>query len=646
MTQAESEAESEVSGTNIYNGACAWYELPFEAEQYSIVEGDFYTINSNEDGTLTLSVEQNDDTQPRSAQINYIDEQGEEVSYSFTQMTRSSTSSDVLEYGFSRNYGIGFSYDAVSGSKCDFNSVMGQVLNYDKIKEVAEETKNVLYLFGNSSETTISSYSGYSVSEYVHSMCNDSKVSIDLGIYQGDLASKSALWEKVTDKVKFISSEYIISMAEHYIVSSNIEPLLESYPEMLTSSFRAAIKVLEDDPSDTNIDTFLSRYGSHYVAYSRMGAGLTLDMTVSQSSLDSYELDEALSEHAVSLLFKISDFESSEYDFSSVSSSMSATLTGYGGDLSQINSAILDPSFDNSNINSAMFSNWITSIKHNYDDYSENNTEMVDMDVLPIWYLIPDLDLADKVEARFNNTAASLCDLFGSSYFASTKFSTKYDSVTCTVGGVSKTFNSPSVVYIISSGRYVAVLCKEWVPEISTSESVYVAYPICNRYIDLNAGLAIYDGWEYEVAFRYGQFFVTKSKEATQSSTFYLSSGKLSTSEDGLEYQTSKAVIGYDWPGSLNIYGNIDSSTTLYEVKKFMGDFYLNTTSSFANLPNWSYRTTVPSVSIDYAIALSGESPYKLSDISVSGRSGAENLINRMVMDEDYEFFWNSKEVY
>jgi hypothetical protein len=288
-----------------------------------------------------------------------------------------------------------------------------------------------------------------------------------------------------------------------------------------------------------------------------------------------------------------------------------------------------------------MKSDWLNSIKFDDSNISKSNVELVDMKVVPIWYFIPDEQLADRVEARVTGNMSLVVETLGNDNFINTSFPAHPTSVVTRIGSVyEKTFTNPDVVNVIAANRYVATVCKETVPEISTKEDVYVAYPIYEGRVKLTNGLCIYNGKVYKVDWSFNHFHVSEV-ETTEpvTDTIYMNYGSLSTVKySTLEYQTGHPVLACEQPGSINIDGSFNINYMSY-VQKFLGHFYLQlpffSTSvtnhvSYDNLPGWTYTTSNPPEADE-------------ADYSSYFKSGTYK--KRMVRDDDYIYIWNSTEI-
>lgn len=606
-------------------------------------EGGFLTFVER-DGKAWLYVEQNDDGAPRSGCVRLRLADGETRRLTVSQATRDVDLQENIDQGFIRNYGVGYSFEGYNGEKCSFNSVMSQVVNFETLRKVeAQESVELLstdYRHQGYYETA----SGYSLSEYVHNVDFDVKGEANLILYKGSVMKNLSVLEVVDKKAFYVSSSYISPKGVRTLNTEDLKAYVAQYPNLLTQSFRKAVEDLSRHPSDIMaLDSFLVRFGTHVVSSSTLGGKLDLYVSVSQESFDTYEQEQTFAKNAVPLLFKKMSSSGSDYNFKDVFNAAESRMEAYGGRISILNEAVVNPDFNNSRLQPKLLADWEASIEYDEDSYAGNNVEMVDMEMIPIWELIPDAEVARYVEARAVGTASSLCEVFGFNHFANASFPVSFDEVSCRMGGREVRFPSPYVVNVIASGRYVATVCREWVPEIAPDGLVTVAYPIYDRTMDWTAGLCVHEGKAYRVGWHHGSFVVTPLSDAP-SDKFYLTSGRLELHEaEGADYQAAYPVVGYEWPGSITIGGGL--SGTYYPTRKFLGHFYINNASRFDNLPNWHWQSALPEEWAAYQGKMTGNAIWGISDYMGVGRSGAENLKNRMVMDDNYEFFWNTSEV-
>ncbi len=498
---------------------------------------------------------------------------------------------------FYRHYGIGYSYDAVNGQYCNLADFRCQVLNRAVLDSVQNVAKVDLLNVNRKMELTAESNVYTSVTEYI-AHCNfDASVSGSIVFVSGSASKTCSIFEDGIKDTYLLHDRISYDAAEYVLYYLDVREYAKKYPKLLTSSFRAAIDKLRASNDMKAVDDFIYTYGTHVVTYAKLGAAMTLDVQVDAIKFESKESEEALSQAAIATLFKEASSTASYEKNYKVLRDSRCSFDVVGGDVSLFDQLAGVSSFDNKDLPSDLESKWLKSIKFDDDDITNSNVELVDMTVVPIWDFIPDEQIAQRVEARVTGNMALAMDQVGNRNFINTSFSAHPKSVYCSVGGSAYSqYANPETVNIIAANRPVATVCHEYVPEISKTEKVYVAYPIYEGRVKLTSGLCIYGGKAYDVDFRYGQFSVKERDDYTPdgSECIYMSCGVLTTKKySELEYVESHAVLGCELPGFVGTDGSVDVSDVC-AVKKHFGNFYLDTKKSYDNLPNWNYSTDNP----------------------------------------------------
>ena len=261
---------------------------------------------------------------------------------------------------------------------------------------------------------------------------------------------------------------------------------------------------------------------------------------------------------------------------------------------------------------------------------------------------IPDAELAALVRTRIEATAPTMQELYGNRNFLNVEIPVGFGAVSTTFGGRLMTVADPWVVDVIAANRHVATVCKEWVPEIDPQGSVRVVYPIYENRIQTDAGLCVHNGVAYRVKWLYNRFSVEPA-DTVATDKVYLTFGYLDPAPTGgVSYQSGLLRLGYEWPGSIATDGSLANRGEVRTTRKFLGHFYLDSEKNYANLPNWTYQTVAPDnrhYEEEYAAQFAAGLPYTLSGVGLAGRSGAANLANRMVRDDDYVYYINTTEV-
>jgi hypothetical protein len=239
--------------------------------------------------------------------------------------------------------------------------------------------------------------------------------------------------------------------------------------------------------------------------------------------------------------------------------------------------------------------------------------------------------LAARVQARITGDITDVMWSFSDDNFINVSFPVVQDAVSCRLGVWKKQkFADPDVVYYVYGGRYVAMVCHEWVPEISTTEKMYVAYPIYDGYAKLGSGLCAWNRRVYSVAWGTDHFTVTdKGKFDDSTDRFYMNCGVLSFTRDAnVQYGQTHPVVGCELPGSIDVNGQLSGGVNL--VHKYFGHFYLDDKNAYDNIPNWEYTDRFPSeASYDVYRTYFSDSTY----------------VNRMVRSDYYYYIYNPTEI-
>ena len=563
--------------------------------------------------------------------------------------TRSLSQSSRLE--LKRKFGIGFSYDAVYGGKCDINSIKCHALNVDELLKhnIARE-----FPLDRLKDTTCIAHT---FSEFCHAANLTGEASGDVIIYTADYSKVASIYEHGLDTVVYISNSKNI---ESRGVSLNTEQIykIKNDPErFLTPSFRYGIEKIRKTPVEEVmvVDSFVNIYGTHIVTSVTIGASLKLELKTRRGLFVDYKSEEIMTREKLNILFKKTESTSTkeEYEFMrQVLESSTIDLRVRGGDVSVFNSLLTDPSPTNSTATEETVTRWIDSLEDDSENGEYGNLALIDMSVMPIWEFISDEQVAKRVKTRILADAPSMQELYGNRNWVNTSidlsktkwvdtYFNRWDKETWLCG-----FSDPYVVNVIAANRIVASVCREWIPEIDPDTLVTVVYPIYENSIDIGSGVGIDAECNvWSVSWRYNKFKVKKiGKASSPLPMVYLNFGTVETKPvSGEKYMKGNFIIGYERPGNINVT-NGQMNDRWFTVRKFLGDFYLENAVRYNNLPNWEYCESpveYPSYS-----SYMDDDLFEMVGLKINGRTGAENLGNRMVRNYDYKYYLNKKEAW
>lgn len=561
------------------------------------------------------------------------------------------TRSEVEQETMLRNHGVGFSYDAIYGEKCDVGSVRCQVLNLNMLKE------EDVYRQNNEGKSDLKRTCSHSFAEYFHNTNFSANVSGRIPLYRGSYSKIYSLFEHALDTCLTFTTVHTEIVCQKYIEMESWPNTLDEFGEVcLSDNFLYALEKIKASNVENVavVDSFINIFGTHVIVDAAIGGKLQLDITTERKNVQTFANEKTVTEHSLNIFFKKIESSTTDTEQKLVRQLLGNSqlyLSIIGGDLSIFNTLIAYPSPDNGFATEVNLNKWTESVKLDEDRVWDNKCEIIDMEVAPIWEFIPDPTTAAKVKARIIATAPTMQELYGNRNFLNVSFSARPTAVTTILGGKNQRFDSPWVVDVIAANRRVATICKEWVPEIDLQNSVQVAYPIYENRMQMEAGLCIHNGNVYQVKWLYDRFEVNKLDVQPTGEKIFLNFGSLECQEtEGVNYQEGKFIIGYEWPGSILKDGTLAKNKPYYETRKFLGNFYLNTGDKFTDLPNWTYQSE--SMWNSYYEKYFGEltadkkeMPYELSGIQLNKRSGKEHLQNRMVRNADYVYYINSTEL-
>lgn len=535
---------------------------------------------------------------------------GANMSYFWYSRTRSAEENGVMM----RHHALGFSYQAVSGSKCNAADVMCQIFNLDYLEDCG------LINTDNVTEQSGSSYVERGVADIIHGTKWTTKISADLLLYKKDKVKAYELVESIHDSTIVMHNSVKFRRG-----ASSINVELMSDPEgtwrindmygfinVFSENFIYAIDKLNDNRENVAvIDSFLNIFGTHVVTGIEIGGRCDIAVKTSKRRVNTYIEEQEYSRDAINLFFKKKETIeklSNQKNYVNLFRTAEIDLSIRGGDVSRFDPLVANPSYDNALASYSYFDEWEASVAEAGNSWDEG-MELIDMEVTPIYEFMPDEDLAKRVKVRMEASAHDMRDLYGELNFTSADlsiFNDYKDSIDYCPAGVQKPFGEsvangflhtvPDVSGMPS--KIVAVTYHEYIPELQ--DSLFVTYPVYENKIQLEEGIGTtpINAYFYSVKWLYDRFV---TERLTQNPWYheinlYLYKGRLYTQPvKGETFRQTKRMPDYEWPGSLDANGNL-TKLNYYTVRKENDKFYLNAQEGaggqrgeILNLPGWTY---------------------------------------------------------
>lgn len=427
---------------------------------------------------ISIYVEENATSQERTGIITVTDEQGAVRTWQVTQAGRNrSLPADFIPGGYERMMGTGWGYDCHS-YLADARGVKDQIFNMAKIRKLSAKYPGELLIEDYpASETTSKYYSGYTAEEVSKEM------GLGLGVgVQIPLVCSAEVKAKFTNQdMSSAEKSFVIFKSMHTVKTRvlDIENILTLYRDSgenaFTYGFNCALQKLEDGGyhSKEVIRDFVNIYGNCLVAKADIGGSMDYSMTLEKTKIQSAKEAEITAKVGLLSLFSMDVSASEKEVHNRVSENSKYSLDAKGGQVALLGEAVLDAG---KQVSTEVLDNWLASI-------NEDNSELIDCKLIPIWELITDLNARNAVRAYILNESVDE----GNFYFP--------ESSSLKAKIPIPVFPASSRIQVArASGVYCAEICSEFIPSISIRYPVTVVYPIVDNRPQYYRGIFVGDG--------------------------------------------------------------------------------------------------------------------------------------------------------
>ena len=515
---------------------------------------------------------------------------GEQEGASF-QWTRAE---DVETHAkFLRNFGVGYSYDAVRGSYCDWKDIRCQVVNRYFVEQTQHTTGEQFLHTNTARSSEINQTFEYSLRDYVANVHLNLKEELDLGLYNRQKRKRQNFIEDGVQETYYFLLEEKQIVAERYLGYASMLANYWKLPDMLTLSFRNAVEHLEEtyEENIAAVDSFINVWGTHVIVGAEVGGSLNVDlMNYSWRWSDDAKIDQWTTQE-----FLKKKKESESHDTAKEYQWMTQgrlNITAKGGDQSTLTNLLGEYRPDGSRTFSTDgISAWRNSFYYDPNNESASNVELVGMRVIPIWEFAEVVNhrQALRIKAAILKDAALQQELLGNWNFFDATFPVRYPTAACQYRNTSgnwqryvRTDADAMVVNIESGGRYVATVCHETID----GKDMWVCYPIYEGKVKLACGVGV-DGNQlaYNVKWVGGKATVTPRDEEAGDS-FYITNGAVRVQpSEGINYAESHALSAVAVAGGVQPNGSY--SAIVFPVKKNATTFYFESSTSYDNVVGW-----------------------------------------------------------
>lgn len=507
---------------------------------------------------------------------------------------------------FLRNFGVGYSYNAVRGRYCDWRDIRCQVVDRQQVEEFQNnhEGTNLVSIAPMNNVYSHGKFS-YSKRDYVANVSLYTHEAIDIGLYSSEKRKRSFFIEDGVQEVYFYTLDEEVQRAECNLAYSEFrEQALMGNNRMLTLSFRNAIKHLSDVDIDGGdifaaVDSFLNVWGTHVITRAYLGGRLRVDLMSDTYRFNDKARDDEWSTQQFLLAVQNKDEHRNGTDEFKWVEHGRLNIEAWGGDQSELTGLLGKHNTDGTRpFSTDGITTWRRSISYDPNDELGSNVELIDMEVRPIWEFAEANSprVAKLIKSAVTQDAALQQKLLGEHNFFDTSFPIAYEQASCLYRKSTDQWervtrhdspDEPMVVNIVSGGRYVATVCHETID----GHSLWVCYPVyegrvkmaCGMGVDVEAGTA------YDVRWIGERCSLTPLSEAVKpSGTFYINGGDIDVEPmDGLTYTEAHPMPAIELSGGIQPDGSYAAEA--YNVVKQGTEFTLQAPEDLTNIVGFTH---------------------------------------------------------
>jgi len=494
---------------------------------------------------------------------------------------------------FRRNFGLGYSYDAVRGEYCNWRDIRCQVFNKYFVEDLQTASEEQLLNVNIGRTLTHTSQFEYSLRDYVANVGVETTEEIDLGIYNGEKHKRSYFIEDGVQETIFYTLDEKDILVDCYLSYASLLSRSKQKQDIFTESFRNAVMHLNetDDNNIAAVDSFLNVWGTHVIVAATLGGKIRIDLkNYSWRYNDKSQTEEWSAQEFLGAVQNKNEHRTGEDEFTWIEDSK-LNISAWGGDQSTLTNILGEHNADGTrNFSTDGIAQWRNSLYYDPADELSSNVELIDMDVIPIWQCVEAIDKwqALRVKAAVLQDAALQQQLLGNVNFFDATFPIRYPSASCKYQKSTgewatiarqDTDDNPQIVNIVSGGRYVATVCHE----VINGKNLWACYPIYEGAINMSVGVGVDDDNNaYRIRWTADKCILTDMKQ-TADGYFYITGGSAGVKKyENASYAESHAMPYIEICGGVQPDGGYDSQA--FVVSKRQQKFVIATSEKLSGL--------------------------------------------------------------
>lgn len=473
----------------MWDTACNSYTVEIRASGDWRIESEagwLYIPESEREGTgnavVTIYVEQNPYEEERHTELRLYGSGGDAPSQTagVTQAGTADCIDNALKTDdLTRNYAVGWGYNAF-GEYASTNDIRQQVINYRKLADeelrLGEDIAQDFIQY----ELNYTKSTARSLNEFSKTITKESNSKTDILLYTEEVKKRTVKTTTTKEERSYATLSVLNIVAQRNISRGTLKALLGNNADILTQAFRDDINSVKTGAMP--VSRFIDRYGTDVVLTAYLGG--RLDYTVSIKKTTTTDVERTVTATYKQLFGIKSSMTKEEEAFAeSVKLDYDCNCHVRGGDRDGLDDEINAKISKKEPIDDSKFTKWENSFKDAEKLLRSGTADLIDTRTIPVYDLIADSDVHRLVKEAITHEAADNIKELYAEPVPAYKI-----AIPDNVSGVMLASDP-------SSGKIVAEICREFIPQIRTDEAVTVVYPVMSNGLpDHRRGLFVGDG--------------------------------------------------------------------------------------------------------------------------------------------------------
>ena len=247
---------------------------------------------------------------------------------------------------FMRNFGVGYSYNAVRGQYCNWEDIRCQVINRERL-DWMHEIGGASRLYYSTYEPSYQCAARYEYShrDYIAAFDITSHKEINLGLYKGEQRKRQFVMEDGMSEGFYYIIDEVVTLGRQSLEPRSIITVAKyEMEEVLTASFRDAVYHLSEMPDEAfaSVDSFTNVWGTHVIVNASLGGRLHIDLQNSMFRFKDEVQEYQYTSKDVAGFYSKREESRKEMEHYKMLTDAHLSVTAYGGDQSSLR-GLLEP---------------------------------------------------------------------------------------------------------------------------------------------------------------------------------------------------------------------------------------------------------------------------------------------------------------